>query len=707
MFHITSYLLILLGILCLPLVEGIDSVSSLSFLLFTFGYIYTQAYNKSRLSKGACAVLLIIAVALGSIALLIIGKLGEWEIIWFSWHVMLSIQITSIFRVKDKRGWIFSYLISLSQIAIAGVFTERGFFLILFPFCLVLTVFNFILLLLKTEIKEKPLEFLKSKIALMKWGAITTAHVFFITIAMFFVLPRTKSPLFELKKQMHLVDKLKEGDMLAEKMVKENFEMKFPEKPILGNFSDIKNDDVLIMVVETTKPFLWRVKAFNNYEDGEWSLVGSKPVRIDIKDKQVHLRPLYFKDALFVQMNPGQFHHQKFYIKNYAQNLLISSYPLIEIENISGSNISIDHFENIYLENKIRFGNEYEVISIDKRYSSDYLRSLSRMYPEEIINLYLKLPVDLDKRILDLTKKVLKNAPQNIYDELVILREYLKKNCQYGLINRSNRPDLSEFLFGKKEGDCEYFATALALMLRIRNIPTRFVIGFSGGEFDAQKRTSLVYAKNAHAWIEVFFPNIGWLPCDVAPGPGDVYQKQWADIPKVMVLKPDEGASIEQSTAEELPGKSQEAEDEGSGKGEEVIEEGVPENELLPEEYFFRKELNSEKTTQEEMAFGKEFFEEDVISKKEVKDEMAIEEGEIIQDEILKEELPEEEIIGERDEFVDESIEEQEVLAQTIEDEQIAESSLEGVDEELEEGLAEEQEVLAQAIEDEQIAESS
>ena len=298
------------------------------------------------------SLLLISAIVLGFIALLAVSRFGEWEIIWLVWYILLSIQITSIFSLKNNKGWIFSYLISSLQIAIAGVFTERMMFLVLFLFYLILTVFNFILLLPRIEIKEKFLKLLRSKADFTKWGAVTTVNVFFITALIFFILPRTENPLFEVKKGMHLADKLKKE--AAEETIKENLELQFPEKPSLGSFSNVKQKDALIMIVETTKPFLWRVKSFNNYKDGRWSTVGSRPVEIRIKDKKVNLKPIYLRKELFARIKPEQFYYQQFYIKNYAQNLLIGAYPMIEIDDIPGTNIRIDHFENIYLEKKIR-----------------------------------------------------------------------------------------------------------------------------------------------------------------------------------------------------------------------------------------------------------------------------------------------------------------------------------------------------------------
>jgi transglutaminase-like putative cysteine protease len=80
------------------------------------------------------------------------------------------------------------------------------------------------------------------------------------------------------------------------------------------------------------------------------------------------------------------------------------------------------------------------------------------------------------------------------------------------------RPPLVDFLFGSRRGYCQHFAGSMAVMLRSLGIPSRVAVGYTGGRFDAQSDRWVVTDRDAHAWVEVWFPGHGWLPFDPTPG---------------------------------------------------------------------------------------------------------------------------------------------------------------------------------------------
>jgi hypothetical protein len=76
---------------------------------------------------------------------------------------------------------------------------------------------------------------------------------------------------------------------------------------------------------------------------------------------------------------------------------------------------------------------------------------------------------------------------------------------------------LANFLFERKKGHCEYFASSMAVMLRSLGIPSRIVTGFRGGEFNDLTGQYVVRASNAHSWVEAYFPGSGWISFDPTP----------------------------------------------------------------------------------------------------------------------------------------------------------------------------------------------
>jgi transglutaminase-like putative cysteine protease len=79
------------------------------------------------------------------------------------------------------------------------------------------------------------------------------------------------------------------------------------------------------------------------------------------------------------------------------------------------------------------------------------------------------------------------------------------------------KPPLVAFVTRTKAGYCQFFAGAMALMLRYLGIPARVAVGFSGGAYDAKHGVYLVTDRDAHAWVEVWFKGYGWLPFDPTP----------------------------------------------------------------------------------------------------------------------------------------------------------------------------------------------
>jgi hypothetical protein len=67
------------------------------------------------------------------------------------------------------------------------------------------------------------------------------------------------------------------------------------------------------------------------------------------------------------------------------------------------------------------------------------------------------------------------------------------------------------FLFDSREGYCDYFATAMVVMLRAEGVPSRVASGFAPGDYDPDTGISIVRENHAHSWVEAYFPRFGWI----------------------------------------------------------------------------------------------------------------------------------------------------------------------------------------------------
>jgi protein-glutamine gamma-glutamyltransferase len=162
----------------------------------------------------------------------------------------------------------------------------------------------------------------------------------------------------------------------------------------------------------------------------------------------------------------------------------------------------------------------YDAVSQVPLVAPKELRDSSNDYPSEILSTYLQLP-HLDPRIAQLANKITANDPTP-YDKAADLERYFHTNFRYTLdLSDMNQPDpLAYFLFTKRAGHCEYFASAMVVMLRTLGVPARYVTGFLPGQFNDLAQDYIIRASDAHSWVEVYFPQYGWMTFDPTP-PGD------------------------------------------------------------------------------------------------------------------------------------------------------------------------------------------
>jgi hypothetical protein len=169
-------------------------------------------------------------------------------------------------------------------------------------------------------------------------------------------------------------------------------------------------------------------------------------------------------------------------------------------------------------------GLRYTVYSEDREPSIPTLLAAPELSPDSADDLqaYLSVPPDLPKRIADLAAQVTagKKGP---FSKAIALEQWLQKTYKYTLdLKRDERYEpLEDFLFVQKAGHCEYFSSAMAVMLRTQGIPSRSVNGFLGGEWNAYGKYVAMRQGDAHSWVEVWLDGIGWITFDPTPvGPG-------------------------------------------------------------------------------------------------------------------------------------------------------------------------------------------
>jgi hypothetical protein len=193
--------------------------------------------------------------------------------------------------------------------------------------------------------------------------------------------------------------------------------------------------------------------------------------------------------------------------------------------------LSMDESGSLHNPQNVSLPFAYDVVSDTGLPLASQLETASTQYPSDIQLVYLRLPHTIDPRVSELARTLTASATNN-YARAIAIQSYLRNNFQYTLDPPAIEPEdpVGSFLFRSKSGYCEYFAAAMAVMLRTLNVPSRLVNGFQTGSYNRFGKDFVVRARDAHSWVEVYFTGFGWIPFDPTPAdPHPVLPGEWDD----------------------------------------------------------------------------------------------------------------------------------------------------------------------------------
>jgi len=166
----------------------------------------------------------------------------------------------------------------------------------------------------------------------------------------------------------------------------------------------------------------------------------------------------------------------------------------------------------------LRGGETYQVDAILSNPNRQQLQEAGTNYPEWVTEKYLQLPKSFSPRIEDLAQALTADA-KTPFEKAIFITRYLRENIKYAEtipeVPRNKNP-LEWVLFEYKQAYCVYYASSEVLMLRSVGVPARMAVGFAQGKKDGN--SFVVRRLDAHAWPEVYFPDIGWVEFEPTAG---------------------------------------------------------------------------------------------------------------------------------------------------------------------------------------------
>ncbi|HXV42043.1 MAG TPA: transglutaminaseTgpA domain-containing protein, partial [Anaerolineae bacterium] len=158
-------------------------------------------------------------------------------------------------------------------------------------------------------------------------------------------------------------------------------------------------------------------------------------------------------------------------------------------------------------------GESYQVVSAFSQASISQLEAAGNDYPAWITARYLQLPDSVTERTRNLALE-LAEPFDDAFGKARAIEAYLRREIKYNekLISPPPGVDRVDYvIFETKEAYCDYYASAMIVMLRSLGIPARFAVGFAQGSFNNDLEAFHVVNADAHSWVEVYFPQYGWI----------------------------------------------------------------------------------------------------------------------------------------------------------------------------------------------------
>jgi protein-glutamine gamma-glutamyltransferase len=436
-------------------------------------------------------------------------------------HLVLFVMLVRLFSAQKDRDHYFLAVLSFLMVLAAAVLTVDSTFLIALAGFVLLAVAAFVLMEMMHSLKKSPVLARDPRVQnahrKLSFAILVVAPVLLILIFMggtgiFFLLPRVSA-----------------GFMNAENGAND-ISTGFSDHVDLGRIGQIQQSKTVVMHVaidgDSFGAFAPKLRgvALSNFDGHTWSnRSDTQPIfrgsdgrfNLDLRNTKFGAtrgHNLHYR----VTMEP--FITEVFFLLATPESLA-GNYRVVS-ENLDGSVFNLDNEHPIS-----RYEADSQISTPTAR-----LQSTGDLFPGHVSSEYLQFP-KLDSRIKPLTDQIVGIA-KTPYDRASAIETYLRTHYGYTLQLSNAKPadPISDFLFVRRRGHCEYFASSMAIMLRLIGIPSRVVNGFSGGEFNDITSQYVIRASDAHSWVEAYIPGQGWVAFDPTPAGSAQTHSEWSRL---------------------------------------------------------------------------------------------------------------------------------------------------------------------------------
>ena len=513
LFRVLSYATVFCGFVSLWVAGAFGFVGAALFLSAMVASWFVEG-RPWQISERLGTALIVLAVPL---------YYGLWHVGFFSYvsseavlpgvlaRLILTLSGIKLLQHKNDRDWMFLYIMAFFQVLLAaGMSISAVYFgtFLAFFFCMVGTIIVFEMRKTRRTVADKisngskpdstesPIGFWVGRIP-----STTVLLIFFIVLLaapMFFILPRVG------------------GAGLGADPGGVSTRSGFSDTVRLGGIGRIQQNDEVVMRVrlegnDATGSLRWRGMAHDTFDGQSWS-----------RSRPAAREPRTRGERDIIQVDYASGHEslllQTVYLEPLDTPVLFAAPRVVGVQGNFPMLVKDVYGGVSFSRSGERIS--YKVLSDTSLPSGRELGTDNDAYPVQFEN-YLQTPANLDPKISDLAEGMSKRYRTRL-DVARAIEDHLQTEFAYTLELKAGGNDpLADFLFNVREGHCEYFATAMVMMLRTQGIAARLVTGFQQGDYNETAEVFVVRQRHAHAWVEVYFPGQEvWVPFDPTPAAG-------------------------------------------------------------------------------------------------------------------------------------------------------------------------------------------
>ena len=444
-------------------------------------------------------------------------------------HLALFGVVVRMFSLRKERDHVMLAILAFLMVLASAVLTVDSVFLFSFAAFMLMAVATFVLMEMRRSGRDAniqarhssdPQEHRRLAFALARVAPALMLMILVAGAAVFFVMPRMSA------------------GYLGGYSFGTDFSSGFSDRVQLGQIGQIQQSTAVVMHIQIDGDTVgrydlhWRGVALSNFDGHNWSNPREQ-FALQRKPNNSFEVPRFGNAVLTSYVTASQVREEIVHYRVLMEPIGTNVFFLAPwARSVSGDYrlLAADTTGAVYNFDTSRAISRYEADSDIATPSAPELRAAGQDYPAKVTSAYLRLPA-LDPRVPQLALQVTASAKNN-FDKAAALENHLRTRYGYTLqLPRTQVKDpIANFLFERKQGHCEYFASSMAVMLRTLGIPSRVVNGFRTDEFNDLTGNYVVRAKDAHSWVEAYFPGYGWETFDPTPAGGASSPQGWGRI---------------------------------------------------------------------------------------------------------------------------------------------------------------------------------